>query len=340
MMHASTSPQYAIIASADVSAAMMDGNGGRLLTSEALAEAVAFRQMMASLHDEYRGRGDWFFTLWQPDHVPDGEGGFLPFAASPPERLAQEPACWELTPGAAWHGFGGLEPGYCMLDPIKVSLITPGIDPSGLPAAEGIPAPLVSAYLQARGIVPEKTTNFTILFLFSIGVTKGKWGSLVSALIEFKRDYDANTRLAHVLPELVEADPKAYGELGLRDLSRAMFAAMREHRLPELMSKAYDTQPVRARTPANAYRALVRGNCAVAPLEKLANAEAGTAAVPYPPGIPLVMPGEFFGPADGPILGYLKALEAFDRAFPGFGHDTHGIEIQDGVYYGTRLTRI
>ncbi len=340
MMHASTSPQYAIIASADVSAAMMDGNGGRQLTSEAIVEAVAFRQMMARLQDEYRGRGDWFFTLWQPDRVPEGKGGSLPFADAPPERLAQDPSCWELVPDAAWHGFGGLEPGYCMLDPIKVSLVTPGIDLSGRPMADGIPAPLVSAYLQARGIVPEKTTNFTILFLFSIGVTKGKWGSLVSALIEFKRDYDANTRLAHVLPELVETNPKAYGEIGLRDLGRAMFGAMREHRLPELMSEAYDTQPARARTPAGAYRALVRGDCTVVPLEKLANAEAGTAAVPYPPGIPLVMPGEFFGPADGPILGYLKALEAFDRAFPGFGHDTHGIEIQDGVYYGTQLARI
>jgi arginine decarboxylase len=47
MMHASTSPQYAIIASNDVSAAMMDGPGGESLTTESIREAVAFRQMMA-----------------------------------------------------------------------------------------------------------------------------------------------------------------------------------------------------------------------------------------------------------------------------------------------------
>lgn len=337
MMHASTSPQYAIIASADVSAAMMAGNGGRLLTAEAIAEAVSFRQMMARLHGEFSARGDWFFSLWQPEFVADGADTAQPFAEVAPERLGADPTCWELAPGAAWHGFAGLEPGYCMLDPIKVSLVTPGIDASGLLAADGIPAPLVTAYLAARGIVAEKTTNFTILFLFSIGVTKGKWGSLVSALIEFKRDFDANARLAHVLPELVAAHPETYAEMGLRDLAHAMFGAMRAGELPERMARAYDTQPQASRTPAGAYRALVHGKCETVALGQLAGGIAGTAIVPYPPGIPLVMPGEFLGAQDGPILLYLKALEAFDRAFPGFGHDTHGIEVSGGAYYGTLL---
>ena len=36
---------------------------------------------------------------------------------------------------------------------------------------------------------------------------------------------------------------------------------------------------------------------------------------------------------DGPLLGYLKALQAFDRKFPGFAHDTHGVEVDaDGNY--------
>ncbi len=54
--------------------------------------------------------------------------------------------------------------------------------------------------------------------------------------------------------------------------------------------------------------------------------------MPYPPGIPLLMPGENAGPAGGPVLGYLKALEAYDRRFPGFAHDTHGVEVEDGTY--------
>ena len=65
----------------------------------------------------------------------------------------------------------------------------------------------------------------------------------------------------------------------------------------------------------------------------LAGRTLATGVVPYPPGIPLMMPGENAGPSGGALIGYLKALEAFDDRFPGFGHDTHGIEIEDGVYH-------
>ncbi len=51
-----------------------------------------------------------------------------------------------------------------------------------------------------------------------------------------------------------------------------------------------------------------------------------TSVVPYPPGIPMLMPGESTGPDDGPYLSYLRALQEWDARFPGFGHDTHGVE--------------
>ncbi len=336
MMHASTSPQYAIIASNDVSAAMMDGAGGRLLTGEAIAEAVAFRQMLARLHDDFAARGEWFFAPWQPPTVRDGAVE-VPFASAPPALLAENPACWLLEPGAAWHGFAGLEPDYAMLDPIKVTVVTPGMDESGGLAMWGIPAPLLTAYLDEHGIVAEKTANFSVLFLFSIGVTKGKWGSLVNALLDFKRDFDANAPLARVMPALVAANPGAYGAMGLRDLAGAMFAAMREGSMPHLLEAAYTTLPEAACSPAAAYDRLVRGAGARVPLAQMAGGVAATALVPYPPGIPLVMPGEALGAPDGPVLRYLTALRDFDRQFPGFGHDTHGIEAEGGEYYGMRF---
>jgi arginine/lysine/ornithine decarboxylase len=171
MMHASTSPNYAIIASNDVTAAMMDGPSGPALTGEAIREAIAFRQTMARMAAEYATRGSWFFTAWQPETAFG-----RPFHAADPERLATDPSAWVLAPGAAWHGFEGMEEGWCLLDPIKVSVLSPGMAPDGTLAAEGIPAGVVTAYLARRGIVVEKTTDFTILFLFSIGVTKGEMG--------------------------------------------------------------------------------------------------------------------------------------------------------------------
>lgn len=333
MMHASTSPQYAILASMDVSAAMMDGPSGPLLTGEAIAEAISFRQMMARLHAEFAAKGDWFFSVWQPEHVKDGKA-MRSFADVAPEMLATQPACWELEPGAAWHGFAELEPGYCMLDPIKVTVVTPGTNLDGTLAKSGIPAPLLTAYLAEYGIVVEKTANFSILFLFSIGVTKGKWGSLVNALMDFKRDYAANAPLVRAMPNLAASAMSAYGKKGLRDLADEMFVQMKVSKMPQLLNAAYTAEAQAVYTPAEAYDRLVRGECHRKQLSDLANGVAATGIVPYPPGIPLLMPGEALGPVDGPVLRYLACLRDFDQKFPGFGHDTHGIEAENGEYYG------
>jgi len=49
-----------------------------------------------------------------------------------------------------------------------------------------------------------------VLVLFSVGSSKGKWGTLLEALIEFKRLYDAEATLSEVLPELVAEFPESY----------------------------------------------------------------------------------------------------------------------------------
>lgn len=333
MMHASTSPNYAIIASNDVAAAMMDGPGGVSLTSESIEEAVAFRQMIARLNNEFDEKGDWFFQCWQPEAVADPKTGrTLPFQEVPAETLATSPSCWVLKPGAQWHGFGDIEDGYCMLDPIKVSIVTPGVAPGGGLMSVGIPASLVTAYLSARGIVVEKTTDFTVLILFSIGITKGKWGSLVSALCNFKRDYDANLALDLAIPAVMKNHSDRYAGMGLKDLADTMFQAMDQFKTTQMMSDGFSVLPHPEMSPVRAYERLVRGEVEQVTLDELAGRAVATGVVPYPPGIPLLMPGENAGPSDGPILGYLKALEAYDRRFPGFTHDTHGVEVEDGVH--------
>lgn len=334
MMHASTSPNYAIIASNDISAAMMDGPGGKALTGDAIAEAIAFRRMLVRLNREFHAREEWFFDVWQPDTVIDPQSGQeIPFHTASEALLAAQPSCWVLKPNAAWHGFGNIEDGYCLLDPIKVSITTPGILPGGGMSERGIPAQILTAYLDRQGIVVEKTTDFTILFLFSIGVTKGKWGTLVNTLLDFKRDYDNNAPLHSVLPALLEAQPQRYRAMGLRELCDSMFTAMAQLHTTEALSRAFSTLPVPDLSPVRAYEQLVRNNVEVLPLAQMAGRTVATGVVPYPPGIPLLMPGENAGAAEGPLLNYLKALEVFDRQFPGFTHDTHGVEVRDGLYH-------
>jgi arginine/lysine/ornithine decarboxylase len=334
MMHASTSPLYPIIVSNDITAAMMDGPGGITLTNESIQEAVAFRQTMGRVHREFADKGQWFFSAWNSDTVKERKTGrALRFEDAPAARLAGDPDCWVLHPNDQWHGFGDIEDGFCMLDPIKVSIVTPGVSETGHLEDRGIPATLVTAYLHHRGVEVEKTTDFTILFLFSIGITKGKWGTLLNALLQFKRDYDQNAPLADVLPSLVASHPGAYAHVGLRDLADRMFAQLHETAQTEWLAQAFSTLPTPVVTPRAAYQRLVRDEIEPVRLDDLADRVLATSVVPYPPGIPLLMPGEATGSSHGPFLSYLRALCAWDQRFPGFGHDTHGVEPRDGSYY-------
>ncbi len=334
MMQASTSPLYPIIVSNDITAAMMDGPGGPTLTGESIEEAVAFRQTLGRVCRQFTEKQEWFFNSWNADSVKDRKSGkHIRFEDASAQWLATDPDCWVLHPGENWHGFGDIEDDFCMLDPIKVSIVTPGIRDAGGLGEHGIPANLVTAYLHHRGIEVEKTTDFTILFLFSIGITKGKWGTLLNALLEFKRDYDDNTSLAQVLPDVAANYPQLYGGLGLRDLADQMFAQLRESQQTHWLAQAFSTLPTPVMTPSAAYQHLVRDNIEHVPLDDLANRVLATSVVPYPPGIPMLMPGEQTGANDGPYLGYLRALWSWDRRFAGFGHDTHGVENRDGTYY-------
>lgn len=343
MMHGSTSPFYPMIAVLDVAAAMMDGPGGATLTDESIREAIDFRKRVVTLAQAIaeRGGGDgWFFDVWQPEEVRDPVSGIkYSFAEAPDELLATEPGCWTLEPDAPWHGFGPVTDGFCMLDPIKVTITTPGMDVTGTFAERGIPAQIVTRFLDQQRIEIEKTGDYVLLVLFSIGMTKGKWGTLLDGLLGFKHAYDANLPLRDVLPKLVAADPERYGALGLADLCDEMHDALRAGRMPALLDSAFDALPEVKLTPGDAYRRLVRGRSERLPLAAMAERAATVMVVPYPPGIPILMPGESAGPADGPLLEYLAALETFDKRFPGFEHDIHGVERDaDGNYQVECLT--
>ncbi len=339
MLQASTSPFYPIIVSNDITAAMMDGPGGVALTPESINEAVAFRQTMGRVNRQFAAKKEWFFKTWNPDFIKGKGGKKVRFEDASPDQLATDQDCWVLHPKESWHGFGDLEDGYCMLDPIKVSIVTPGIADKGGLEKTGIPATLVTGYLHYRGVEVEKTTDFTVLVLFSIGITKGKWGTLLNALLEFKKDYDNNAPLEQVLPGLVNDHGATYGGMGLRDLADQMFEQLKTSKQTQCMAEAFSTLPEPRLSPNNAYQYLVRDEIEHVPLEELANRVLATSVVPYPPGIPMLMPGEDTGPDDGPYLGYLRALQNWDKRFPGFGHDTHGVENRDGTHFIQCLKR-
>jgi arginine decarboxylase len=331
---ASTSPLYALIASNDVAAAMMDGPGGRSLTQDVIDEAVACRLAVARIRQEFLGKKDWFFAPWNAEEVKDPKSGKrIPFHEAPAELLATEPACWVLHPGETWHGFEGLPDGWCMLDPIKFGIVCPGMKADGELERTGIPADLVTAYLGRHGIVPSRTTDHMVLFLFSVGITKGKWGTLINTLLDFKADYDRNAPLEEVVPSVAAAAPDRYAGLGLKDLGDEMWAHMKKSRQGHWQAQAYATLPTPEMTPRRAFQRLMAGDVEKVALGEMAGRVAAVGVIPYPPGIPIVMPGESVGAADGPWLTYLRALQEWGHRFPGFAKEVEGTEEKGGVYH-------
>ena len=81
-------------------------------------------------------------------------------------------------------------------------------------------------------------------------------------------------------------------------------------------------------TPAEAYNKLVQGQVEKIEAKNLKGRIAATMLVPYPPGIPLIMPGEVYNDKATAIFNYLRIAEEQDFQIPGFESDVHGREVE------------
>ncbi|AUB81750.1 arginine/lysine/ornithine decarboxylase [Candidatus Thiodictyon syntrophicum] len=310
LMHMSTSPQYAIIASCDVAAAMMEPPGGPALVEESILEALDFRRAMRKVDAELEE--SWWFKVWGPDELAEEGIG--------------EREDWVLRADERWHGFGELAPGFNMLDPIKATVITPGVDVDGDVADWGIPAAIVTRYLVEHGIIVEKTGLYSFFIMFTIGITKGRWNTMVTELQQFKDDYDHNRPLWRIMPDFVARQPR-YERIGLKDLCDQIHAVYQEHDIPRLTTEMYLSEMAPAMRPADAFARMAHREIDRVEIDHLEGRITAILLTPYPPGIPLLIPGERF---NATIVRYLKFARAFNDKFPGFETDIHGL-VKEGL---------
>ena len=214
-----------------------------------------------------------------------------------------------------------------------MTILTPGMDELGNMAEEGIPAALVAKFLDERGVVVEKTGPYNLLFLFSIGIDKTRAMGLLRGLMEFKRAYDLNLRVKNMLPDLFAEDPDFYRNMRIQTLAQGIHNLIKQHNLPQLMLKAFDVLPEMEMTPHQMYQQQVKGNIETVELDNLINRVSANMILPYPPGVPLVMPGERVTAESRAVLDFLLMLCSIGRHYPGFETDIHGAKRgEDGIY--------
>ena len=320
LMHTSTSPQYSIIASCDVAAAMMEPPGGTALVEESIAEALDFRRAMRKIAEEYET--DWWFKVWGPDKlVEEGIGEAKDWIIKGESRSAKT-----AKNGANnWHGFGQMATGFNMLDPIKSTIVTPGLDLNGKFAKTGIPASIVTKFLAEHGVIVEKTGLYSFFILFTIGITKGRWNTLLTALQQFKDDYDKNQPMWRILPEFCQKFPK-YERMGLADLCQHVHTLYAKYDIARLTTDVYLSDLTPAMKPSDAYAHIAHRTTERVEIDHLEGRITVGLVTPYPPGIPLLIPGEVFNKK---IVDYLKFSREFNAQCPGFETDIHGLVAQE-----------
>lgn len=339
MQHASTSPYYPLFASLDVGAQMMKGRSGEVLWDDTIRLGIELRKKIRAMRREFEEKEKdparrWFFEPFVPERVsiPDAasEGGVHDVAwdTISTDQLASNPSYWQLAPGAAWHGFPDLAPGFAMTDPNKLTLLTPGFDrASGGYAEHGIPAPVVAQYLRENRIVAEKNDLNSLLFLLTPGVEASKAGTLISGLVAFKKLHDDNVLLEEAIPEFTRKRWARYGKMRLRDLCAEMHRFYREADVSALQARQFmpDHLPEIAISPRVAARCLTRNDVDYLPIDEITGRIATTPFVVYPPGIATIVPGERLGERTRPMIEYLKMFERCFNRFPGFDVEIQGL---------------
>ncbi|WP_105573882.1 ornithine decarboxylase [Cronobacter sakazakii] len=329
MLHASTSPFYPLFAALDVNAKIHEGESGKRLWAECVELGIEARKaIIANCH------------MIKP-FIPDTVAG-RPWQDHPTDAIARERRFFSFEPGAAWHGFAGYAREQYFVDPCKLLLTTPGIDAeTGEYSDFGVPAAILANYLRENGIVPEKADLNSILFLLTPAESAQKMAHLVAMLARFEQHIEDDTPLADVLPTICQKYPVRYKGYTLRQLCQEMhnlYVSFDVKALQRAMFRKAELPQV-VMNPQQANVEYIRGNVELVRLSEAEGRVAAEGALPYPPGVLCVVPGEVWG---GAALRYFLALEEGVNLLPGFSPELQGVYSQtdpDGIkrLYGYML---
>jgi ornithine decarboxylase len=339
LIHASTSPFYPLFASLDVNAKIHEGKGGEMLWDRCIELGIETRKKLREIGRHFgrvgvSDREQWFFDPFVPDFVTLRGSPFSEDVTGarwedlPTDLIKREQQCWNFHPDSKWHGYAGYAEGYAMVDPNKLTLLTPGIDrKTGEYLDFGVPATVVANYLREQRVVPEKCDLNSLLFLMTPAEDESKLNTLIAKLVKFKDLWDRDASLAEALPSLCATHRERYAGYGLRQICGEMHDFYRKANIKELQRLCFRASsfPEQAMSAQDAYQALVANDVEYVPLESAKGRIAATLALIYPPGIGVVVPGERWDDRAQPMLDYFLAFQESFNRFPGFNYEVQGV---------------
>ena len=356
LMHVSTSPFYPLFASLDVNAKVHEGKAGEMLWDRCIELGIEVRKKFREfVHYYERTGGDaaeqWFFDPFVPDVVTIRDSRFtddvtdVAWESLPTEVLKHEQQCWNFQPEARWHGYSGYADGYAMVDPNKLTLLTPGIDRrTGEYLDFGIPATVVANYLREQRVVPEKCDLNSILFLMTPAEDESKLNTLITKLVKFKTLWDRDASLEEVLPTVFASHGARYAGYSVRQVCQEMHDFYRQAGVKELQRLCFreSSFPEPAMSPKRAYEALVANEVDYVSLDEANGRVSATLALIYPPGIGVIVPGERWDDRARPMRDYFGAFQDLFNRFPGFNYEVQGVfqeRVEGQIKFHTYVVR-
>lgn len=320
MMHASTSPFYALFAALDVNAQMHKGEAGKRMWQECVEVVIDARKLVLN-------NCKYFKPLVPP--VVNGK----PWQEGDTKEMAKDLAYFAFEVDGKWHSFEGYGDHQYFIDPCKFQLTTPGIDiKTGEYEDFGIPANILANYLRENGIIPEKCDLNTILFLMTPAESRTKMEDLVAQLVRFEKLIDADVPMEQVLPSIYHANIDKYKGYTIKRLCQEMHDFYKERKVNILQKHLFlhDYFPEYVCSPLKANMQFVKGHGELVAVSDIEGRVALEGALPYPPGVICVQPGERWSKT---AIDYFLALEEGINCLPGFAPEIQGVylvEQEDG----------
>ncbi|MFL1527568.1 ornithine decarboxylase [Pseudomonas sp. O230] len=315
MAQASTSPFYPLFASLDVNARMHSGRSGHRLWDECVRAGIEARKLVMDN-----------CTLIRPFVPPTIDGRY--WQDYPTDEIATNRRFFMFHPEERWHAFEGYTENQYFIDPCKLLFTTPGIDATTGEYTEfGIHAGVLATFLRQYGMVPEKSDLNSILFLLTPAESQAKMQHLVAQIARFERFIHDDAPLAEVLPGIYRAHEARYKDYSIRQLCLEMHQLYAGHNVKQLQKDMFRKahMPTVVMDPREANLEFVRGKVELIALEDAKGRIAAEGALPYPPGVLCVVPGEVWS---GAALSYFLALQDAINCLPGFNPELQGVYLK------------